>query len=340
LGRFDKHAPAILLSVSLLLGATLVALCCVFERTLTLPGDGRGLRNHYGIWAIFIGSPVLVLLVSAIRLKFIHTTQSLNKYTVGNNVPPALQARVHEHIESIDLRKRTRYLLWLFVILGWYWWLVNVNQTLFPFDSYGNDVFDAYPHFLGFFSFKIYLGVLWVLVYPFLAYWTLHIFISMISILKYMSDNELFQLDFFHEDDCGGVSVFGTINSMILSTTFIVFATVLAILLTHKGDYVSIWSSVIVSFILIVVQSILGVYFIHIFVRQKKKEVLATINKYLNASLITFGNRRTFPQDLLAVRNHIAQIRSFPYARGARFLVNFLRLSPAAAGLAKLIWSS
>ena len=339
LGRFDKHAPAILLSAGLVLGAATVALCCMLEKTMKLPDDGRGFGNHYGIWAIFISSPLLVILVSAIRLKFIHTAHTLSTYTIGTGVPPGLDRKVTEHLNSLDFRQRTRYILWIFVVLGWYWWLVNVEQTLYPLDSYGNDVFDAYPHILGFLSFKAYLGFLWVIVYPFLAYWVLHVFISMIAILKYMSDHELIKLDFFHEDDCGGVSVFGAINSMILSATFMVFATVLAILFTHNGNYISIWSSVIVSFFLIVTQSFLGVYFIHSFVRQKKKEVLSTINRFLNESLITSADRKTFPQDLLAVRNHIAQIRSFPYARGAQLLVNFLRLSPAAAGILKLIWN-
>lgn len=339
-GCLARHTPALALSAVLLIGAAAVALCSFLDNTITIPDDGRGFANHYGIWAIFVSSPVLVLLASATRLRFVRTVQALNKYTVGNEVPTTLRERVNEHLESLHFRRRTRYVFWIFLILGWYWWLVNVDQTLFPFDSYGNDVFDAYPHLLGFLSFKAYLGILWVFIYPFLAYATLHIFISMIAILKYMSDNELFKLDYFHEDNCGGVSVFGTINSMILSMTFIVFITVLAILFTHKWDYISIWSSVIISFFLIIIQSILGVYYLHTFVRQKKREVLTVINRFLNESLLATPKDRRFPEDLLAVRNHITHIRSFPYARGARWLVNFLRLSPAAAGLAKIIWSS
>lgn len=338
--RRAKHRLAIAVSVALVFAAGLVALCSYLDNTIVLCDDGKGLKNHYGIWAIFLGSPALVLLASLARIKFLQTLQALNKYTIGGDIPHDLRFKIDESLASLDLKRKTRFILLLFIVTGWYCWLLNVIQTIYPFDSYGNDVFDAYPHWLGFLSFKIYLLILWVFVYPFLSFLVLHIFFSMLSILKRMSEQALFKLDFFHEDNCGGVSIFGTINALLLSMTAIVFATVLAILFTHKGNYYSIWSSVVISFVLIFVQSIFGVYYIHAFVQQKKHDVLDAVNRRLNQSLLTTGSSKHFPEDLLALRNHLASIRSFPYTRGVRFAVNALRFAPAVAGLLHVVRGS
>jgi len=324
-------------SLLLILAAAAVVVCSFIDNTIKLPGTGRGFSRHYGIWAIFAGSPVLVIVASITRASFLSTIHHLKTYTIGAALPNPLQAKVDKHIAGLNLQTKTRYALLLFVVVGHYCWLINIEQTIYPYDSYGNDVFDAYPHLLGFIAFKLYLGVLWVLVLPLLAYVAAHVFFSMMSILRYMSINKLFKLDFFHEDDCGGVSVFGRINLLITSMMFIVFLTVLAILFTHEGNYASIWSAIITTALLIVLQTTLGVYYIHTFVRCKKAEILEEINRALNRSLLIASQGGGFSQDLLSVRNHIAKIRSFPYAKGSRFLVNFLRLSPAAAGLLNVI---
>jgi len=332
-----RHKAALATSASLVSGASLVIVCSYFEKTCKLPDDGRGLSIHYGIWAIFVGSPLLVIISSVAYFKFVRTIQDLGHYTIGSTMPSDLKKIVDKTLASLRLQTWTRYLFYLILLVAWTCWLKNVIQTIHPYDSYGNDVFDSYAHPWGFYSFKLYLAFLWVAVYPVMTYAALHIFASMIYILRYMGKNKLFRLDFFHEDECGGVSVFGEINLLLLSMTFIVLATVIAIKLTHLGNYPTIWGSIIVSFLLLLVQSIAGVYHIHLFVRSKKREVLGAVNVFLNQALMKAGQSKKFPGDLLALRNHVAAIRSFPYARGVRLFVNILRLSPAALGLFHVI---
>lgn len=332
-----QQKTAAALSLVLLVGAAAVVLCCFIEDTINLDDGGKGLAVHYGIWAIFISSPLLVVFGYAVYSEFLNALTSLSKYTVGDSLPKALEDKVEKHRDSLHLKTSTRYNLWAFIVVGWLCWLLNIKQTIYPFDSYGNDVFDAYPHLLGFISFKLYLGVLWVLVYPALSFLAAHIFISLTSILRYMGKEELFRLDFFHEDNCGGVSIFGWINLLLLGMTFIVFSTVMAILMTHEGNYATIWSAVVLSLALIIIQSVTGVYSIHMFVQRKKREVLSKLNKFLNDALLADDEHQSFPQEFLAVRDHIAQIRSFPYTKSARIFVNTIRLSPAAVGLMQII---
>lgn len=333
-----KKRVSVAITLILIIAAAIVVLCSYLDKTVHLPGDGRGLANHYGIWAIFVTSPLLVLLAHATQQRFVFTIRTINRYTVNADVPQVLREMVDKHINSLHMNARSRYVFWLLVVVGWYWWLVNVKQTIYPFDSYQNDVFDAYPHTLGFISFKLYLGFVWVVVYPVISYSAGHIFVSMVAVLKHMRDRALFRLDYFHQDDCGGVSVFGAINLRLLAMSSLVLLTALAILLTHRGNYVSIWSSIVTCILLMIAQSVVGVYYIHVFVRQKKIELLAQINKRLNRSLISLGRQDSFPDDLLAVRNHIARLRTVPYTRAGRIMINLLRLSPAAAGMMNLFW--
>jgi len=336
----SRHKPAVVACLVLILGSAAVVVCCIWEGTIEpLPMDGKGLANHYGILTIFLGSPILVVLAALAQSKFQRTVQNLSVYTVGAQIPPGLTTKIDYSIESLRFQRMTRLVYWLFVTAGWYWWLVNVYQTINPLDFYGNDVFDSLDHLLGFISFKLYLLALWVIIYPVISFIVVNVFVGMIVILKHMSDNSLFKLDFFHEDECGGVSVFGSINTILLAMTSLVLITALAILLTHKSGYTSVWSSVIISSLLIVLQSVCGVYYIHKFVRQKKSEILGPVNAYLNDSLLDTNRTKRFPQDLLIVRDHVARIRSFPYSKGVLYFVNALRLSPAAVGLIHLIQS-
>jgi len=54
------------------------------------------------------------------------------------------------------------------------------------------------------------------------------------------------------------------------------------------------------------------------------------LNKRFATSL---EDNSRFPSDLLAFRNHLVDIHTFPYAKGALVAVNFIRFAPVVLGV-------
>ena len=293
--------------------------------------------EHIGIWAIFLTSPAVILLSAEILIKFSDTIKRLDEYTTGGRTPRAIRRLASQHLNSLYLSGNARHIVWFLVIVGFYCWLLNVKQTLYPMDFYGNDVFDAHPYPLGFYSFKIYLLVLWTTVYPLAAFIGAHTAFSMALLLRSMCNDKLLRIDLFHSDNCGGVSVFGSINVLIMCLSGCILVVVFAIMMTHSGSYLTVSTAAYIFSSIFIVQSIAGVYYIHLFVASKKDELLREINNQLNTYLAKSEISLDFPENLLMARNHIAGVRTFPYAKSLSVLVNFLRFAPPIVATINII---
>jgi hypothetical protein len=325
------------------LATTVPALLVVFaawrDHTFFLPGADKGLLEHYGFITFFITTPIVAFLSWQILRHLVGLLGKLPAFVLDRKVPQQLRRRVHRHWRSLALRSQTRWLLFLFALIGVYFTILNIRMTLHPTDIYGSDVFDSSAHFSGFVAGKIYAVVLFVLVYPVSMFLCLHTTVTLVATLRLICKERVLRLDFFHPDNCGGVSEFGYINVLVMGIYACFGITIAAMLKTHDYRYNVQALPMVVLSVLTVVQSFLAVYYLSKSVRLKKDEALQSVNDKLNQHLSSLGDSDgTFPDELLSVRTHLLAVKTYPYARPVSTVVNVLRFAPAVLALLHFIY--
>jgi hypothetical protein len=317
---------------------TVICIGSKIDGTWRMEGSGKGFFQHYGMLTIFLATPLLVALSAIALQKFLEALGSLEKYSVGGKVPPELEEMVLKHVQSLSLRTKWGTILIVFSIVGLLFGVANILQTINPIQTYGNDVFDGYSYSLGFYLTKTYLCAIWIVAYPAALFVVLHITVSMVCILRYMCSQKLLRIDFFHPDNCGGVSAFGVINILIMGAYACLFAIMGALQVTHsRNDYATIVIPLLMVSLVFVAQSFGAVYYIHRFAAVKKKESLDIINGFLNTEMQSLFVTKQFSPGLIYARNHLLGIRTYPYAKLSTLLVNGFRFVPALAAIAKLV---
>jgi hypothetical protein len=100
-------------------------------------------------------------------------------------------------------------------------------------------------------------------------------------------------------------------------------------MLTHERTYFVMRSALIFCTIATTAQSLSAVWAIHSFISLKKKTRLKEIAAKLDTDFqLALANDAHFRNDLLAARNHIQAISTFPYAARIVVLVNAIRFAP------------
>ncbi|HKR02258.1 MAG TPA: hypothetical protein VJT09_16390 [Pyrinomonadaceae bacterium] len=313
-----------------------ILVACWIDGTLRMQDQGKGLTQHYGYWVIFVTTPVIFFLTLHLLDTFLNAIRNIDNYCVDltSELRTRVDKLVQRHIRSLSLRSRSVWILVFIVVILLFWWLVNVIKTTSPFETYHHDVFDASTHRFGFYTAKVYSLLFFSLVYSVAIFVALHITVSMISILKFLNRHKILRIDLFHEDNCGGTSKFGNINLMILGIYANFFAVTYAMYMTHRQTYLAMTASLIACSLLAVAQSVAAVYYIHKTVAKKKRECIEEMTVRLNQQFVSSlqkGGR--FPSDLLAFRNYLVEVHTYPYATGALVTVNVIRFAPAALAL-------
>lgn len=321
------------LAISLIF-PVLIAAGCWIDGTFVLRNPGKGLSQHYGYWAFFVTTPVIVLLTSHLFEKFAGIIRNVDQYCTG--LTPEMTRRldrlVERHLKSLSLHARSLWIFVFIIFVFFCWWILNVIATISPAGTYQHDVFDASAHKAGYYVAKAYLLFVFAIVYATALFVALHVTASMISILKFICKEEILSVNFFHVDNCGGTSQFGNVNLIILAMYASIAAVIFALYVTHGHTYFSMLVSLISCSVIAVAQSVVAVYFMHKAVAQKKRERIDTVTAQLNArSRISLQGER-FPDDLLTYRNHLIAVRTYPYAKSAVFAVNVIRFAPGVLG--------
>jgi hypothetical protein len=331
------HSPRdVAALIFLLLPLAVLAATCT-DGTFSMQGSAKGLAQHRGFWIIFVTTPGLIALTGALLDRFVAILEAPGEYLsvrATDTQRAKFSQMLIETIESLSLRTRSRYVLYFGVIVGLSYFVINVIKTWNPYDTYGHDVFDAWAHQSGFFVTKLYLLPIFLLVYPISIFVTAHVSWSMVQLLRYLCDNDVLEISYFHEDNCGGTSCFGEINMMVMVVYTLLFAVLLGMLLTHSRTYFVTSSGLLFCSVAISVQSISAVWAIHAFVRKKKFARLREITKKLDDDLTdSLENDKTFRSNLLGIRNHVQGMSTFPYAANVALAVNALRLAPVLTGV-------
>ena len=327
----SPKARRVLLTAGVLLPLLVVGGCWL-DGSLWLKGPGKGLLQHYGYWALFITTPTIVLLTATLFDVYRETIQRTELYCVGlgDDMSARLNRLIERHVRSLSLRSLSASILVFIMIVLACWWVVNVITTVSPVSTYRHDVFDSYAHPFGFATAKLYLFFVFVFVDATAIFIALHITASMISILRFVCYHKVLSVNMFHSDNCGGTSRFGNVNLLILTIYFNFFVVISAMYLTHRGTYLVMAASLTASSCLAVLQSVAAVYYIHKAVSQKKEACIDIVIARLNDQFSSSLGGNAFPQDLLAFRNHLMGIHTFPYASSALIAVNIIRFAPAA----------
>jgi hypothetical protein len=309
----------------------------VLDGTWHMTGTARGLSQHYGVWSLFVTCPLMLILTILSLSCFATTMDGLHKYSASGHIPDDLADLVRRNLLSIALRTRTRFILILFGIIGFLMTIVNIRQTMNPVVTYGNVVFDSPPHMRGFLLHKFYLFFLWTFVYPTVLFITLHLTVSLVLVLRHMCLHDLLRIDFFDSDNCGGVSIFGSLNTLMMGVYACFFAVIVALHETHRNQYYTLLLASIVTSLLFFLQSIGTVYYIHKFIVIKRSAKLEAINKILTKEMDDINSMTSPTSGLLSLRAYLLSINTYPYSRAAMAIVNALRFAPTVFALFKIL---
>jgi hypothetical protein len=107
--------------------------------------------------------------------------------------------------------------------------------------------------------------------------------------------------------------------------------------LTHHQTYFVMITSLAACSVFVIAQSIVAVYYIHRAVAQKKRQYIDAVIVALNTRAAGSLHGEGFPNDLLAFRNHLIGVRTFPYTGGALLAVNVFRFAPALLAIGTYI---
>jgi hypothetical protein len=322
-------------ALALFLLPLLILIATWTDGTFGIDG-GTGFKQHHGFWVIFVTTPGLIFLTGSLLDRFVEILSKPGEYLSDRATDvqrSELTNLVGEELQSLRLRGSLRYVLYFGVVVGLAYFIINVVKTWGPRGTYGHDVFDAWSHSAGYLTTKLYLLPVFLLVYPVAIFVAAHVTWSMVRVLRYLCNNDVLEISYFHEDDCGGTSCFGEVNLFVMAIYTLLFAVLVGMMETHDRTYFVTRSGLIFCSVAITVQSVAGVWAIHSFVRRKKRARLREITKRLDDDL----NNNTFRHDLLAARNHVRGIHTFPYAAKVALAVNALRLAPAVIAIVSFV---
>jgi hypothetical protein len=315
----------------------LIAFACWIDGTWKLADSGKGFSQYYGFWTIFVTTPIILVLTARVFDTFIASIKDRSAYCIDgpDETRSQIDKLAEKHIKSLSLQSASAWILVFVLIAAFYKWQTNWVSTLWPtpLHTFNHDVFDSSAHLFGFYVTRAYVFFTYVLVYAPALFVVGHVTWSMISILKYVCDDHVLRINLFHRDNCGGTSIFGNINLLILTIYVNFFAVICLMYITHGHAYEAITTALLTCSVLVIVQSIAAVYYIHKAVRQKKFECIKEIAEKLNQGAAeSIQADKHFPNDLLALRTHVMGLHTFPYTAFALMVVNVIRvLAPALA---------
>jgi len=311
------------------------------DGTWKLPGNDKGFSQHFGYWVLFLTTPVVLLVTAHLLETFTATIRSLDVLYVRSsaNLQRKTERLIAHHLDHLSLRTLPAISLCLFIVLVMvFFCIVNVINTSSPGavrHTYGHDSYDALPHVLSFYVGKTYIFLVFPVVYAIALFVAFQVTYAMMSILRFLGNNDMLQINLFHEDNCGGTSRFGNANLLIMAI-YANFITVRAMMyLTHHTTYFVANASLLGCSVAAAAQSVIAVYSIHRVLVRKKHECIEALAHRLNVDVDTTlraGGR--FSSDVLAFRNHVAGLYTYPYAKPALAAVNVIRFLPAAFALA------
>lgn len=256
----------------------------IIENTLKLQNfnNGRGVLEHFGTWSLVISGPALVLIIIHLcsRMKKIITTlyEKLLANAPKNEVD-------NFFVQIIDiLRCRTpqyKIIFYLMMSFGLFSTIVNFQNTRQAVFIYGQDVWDSSVYPLGFVVGKIFLGFLWIYLFPVIIYLACASWLCILLISNKIVFKKWLEVSSFASDGCGGFREFG--NTMIVITY--VEIPFISIIIAHTYTHTNFYITLLFAMVLVGVGSLAVLFLpflkLHRFLTDAKIQLLNQLDCYI-----------------------------------------------------------
>jgi hypothetical protein len=322
-------------------GASVAWLAVVFlasaiDGTTTLDGIGRGSLEHGGYIALHLATPVALSLALVALEYFAKLMNRLSSFLRPGCDIAVIERTKDERLAVLNLRSNWTWLLLLFVVAGALCSTAVLLQVIDPSRTYGNDVFNACQYPFGYYTANIYLAASWTIVFPFTLFVVLQITASLVIVLNTARKESALAVDLLHSDDCGGLSPFGELNVWLMLHYVPPFLAMSALAATHARSYASLLIPAAALSLVFVVQSVVGVYAIHLAVRSEKKARLDDLRLTLQHALEhpTCAGERELP---FLLWQHVRGVKTMPYAANIQMVVGVLRYVPPAIAIYNIV---
>ena len=313
--------------------AGLVIMGSYLDNTWHLEHGGKGFLEHYGVWAILIADPLLMVSTAFAWYQFRATMADL-PLVIAPNCRAELRQRVAPYKRFVKLKDNGSFLYMLLVVFGGLAWINNIRQTSDPVRFFGHKVFDSTEFVFGFVANKFVLFVSWVLIYPACSFVTLSLSLSTFLILRRLRSTGLMKPSVFHPDGCYGLSNLGKLNICLLVPFLLAFLVVFAILITHARAYASIVIPLILLTAAFLAVSIITIYPILSQAREAERNSYQQLQMLsTNAPHADFSKAMAFAVERLC----FAMSSGSPYSRTTKTLLTVLRAIPVTVTAIKLI---
>lgn len=324
------------LSIFLLYGAVqalALYLCARHDSTLTLPGNGRGLSTHYGVWSIVVTDPLIIISVGIAHAIFrraiaeIRFNSEDGKRIFFKNIVPTYTRFLYARTYSI-------WIYYLFVFIGIIAVANNIYQTISPLGFYGNDVFDDFSYKFGFLANKVNIIISWVIIYPAAGF----LLITMCFETRLLLDNARnlggLKGDLFHPDQCFGFAKLAWLNISLLVPFGFAFVVMFSLSLTHTKLYQSlVLPFVVLSFVFFIASFLI----IRPVVKEASKSYADAYNSILGAIDKKGWSWDRVNYNIGLTRICLASTRPSPYADFAANVLIMIRLVPAILAVTRLL---
>ena len=324
-------------TVVLLAWALAIVAASIHDDNLHLPTPGRGLLDHYGFQATFVVAPLMLGTCYFAISHFLRLLRKLDDVLLTGADSGAVRAIIKPHIDSLFLRSDWRYMLLLMMIIGLTGSIWIFRKLDAPQEFWGNDVFNAMSYKYSFIAANLYLTIVWAIICPVVIFYVLHISASAEIIVSRLRRRNLFQLNFLHIDNCGGMSGFGKLNFLIMLVYVWPFGAFYALSITHRYTYLSLIFGVLIVSALLIGQSIYGIYSVSKTIASEREIFVALLNQRIAKAME--GTRKNFSSAVAAMqyRDRVLSVTPYPYSGRIAAAVNVLRFAPSAIAIVKFL---
>jgi hypothetical protein len=315
----------------------LITWASVEDHTLRLPGVGAGLLNHYGLQVSVLAAPLVLLTTYFAVSYFIRIFQNIDELLTPTADISVVREIIRSEFDSLFLLGTWRNMLWLFMFIGAASSIVIFSRLSAPKEFWGNDVFNATYYRYGFVATNSFFFWLWSVVYPVGVFYALHLTLSTSVIITRLQNRNFLRLNFLHPDRCAGMSKFGALNVMIMLIYAWPSAAAYAFHFTHQNNYPSLIAGACVVSILLIGQSIYGIYWVARVIRSERDVAVSHLNNQIAKAM--HGEKKDFAAAtaVLQYRERVLSVDSFPYSRGTSVAVNVLRFAPTALAIVRVV---
>lgn len=312
--------------------AALVAIGSFIDGTWYSANGGTGFLEHYGVWALLVTDPLLLISAAYAYRRFRLALARLpivdgksSKITVGRIVRP--------HIGHLRLRGKGLYLYILFVTIGVIGWIDNLHRTKYPHVYFNHDVFDSMAFEYGYYATKFALFNSWIIIYPAVGFFLISMSLSTRLILVKLTDNSVIQPYVLHPDGAFGLSELGKLNVSLLFPYLLSFITLFAVMFTHGRAYYSALIPLLLLSVLFISISYLTISPV---LSQVQKARRAAFKRLVGESS-DFERMDTSKRIIFGVeRLSYAMSSRSPYSLNMQIALQVMRLVPIAMTLSKL----